>query len=122
MQHLSDEWFDAVTEGLAGVAVPPDVAVALRHEVDGDGSHTIALGGGRAVLHRADGGPAPDVTLHCDRITARDLATGSLSVPEAVLSGRLTVSGDVTTLEAAAEALDAVAVVVRAVTPRTSPA
>ena len=120
MEHLSDEWFDAVIEALAEAAVPPDVAVALRHEIDGDGSHTIAVAGGRATLHRADGGPTPDVTLHCDRSTAGDLATGALSVPEAVLSGRLTISGDVTALEPAAAALDAVAEVVRAVTAETS--
>ena len=121
MQHLSDDWFDAVGEALASVATPPEATLALRHEIDGDGSHTLAIGDGRAVLHRADGGPAPDVTLHCDRATAHALATGALSVPEAVLSGRLTVSGNVTALEPAAAALDAVAAAVRSVTERTSP-
>lgn len=122
MEHRSPEWFDAVSTALASIHVPGELSLVLRHVVDGAPSHSIVFGGGRARLHVGDEGPDPDVTLSCDAATAVELTEGRLSVPEAVLSGRLAVSGDVTALEPATEVLTAVAEAVRAITRAVGPA
>jgi hypothetical protein len=66
-------------------------------------------------MRRGAGEGPPDLTLRCDASTAASLARGTLAVPAAVLSGRLSTSGDVSRLVAATEALEAAAEAVRRV-------
>lgn len=113
MQHRSDEWFAAVERALADVRTDIPDRLVIRQEVDEVASHSIELSEGAARLHRGADGPAPDVVLSCDEATAAELAQGALPVPEAVLSGRLAVAGDVSRLVDATEALAAVARAVR---------
>ncbi len=113
MQHRSDEWFAAVERALADVRTDTPERLVVRQEVDEVASHSIELGGGSATVHRGTSGPPPDVVMSCDAATAEQLERGTLPVPEAVLSGRLAVSGDVSRLVDATAALGEVAKVVR---------
>jgi putative sterol carrier protein len=74
------------------------------------------LSRGSATVERGPDGPPADVTLRCDSATSTSIARGELSVPAAVLAGRLSTSGDVTVLVDAGVALEAVAEATRAVT------
>jgi len=114
--YLSEEWFTAVERALSGVHPGLEGRLVLRQEVDGAPSHSLALADGRAELHRGASGPPPDVTMSCDRATALQLAEGALSVPAAILSGRLVVEGDVARLVDVTDALAVVAEAVRGTT------
>jgi putative sterol carrier protein len=115
VQHLSDEWFQAVERSLAEVRLEGDRHVAVRQEVVGGPTYTLVIDGGSARLDRSEDAPA-DVTLRCDVETSTRLAQGELSVPAAVLAGRLLARGDVTVLLDAADALEVVAGAVRRAT------
>jgi putative sterol carrier protein len=100
--YLSEEWFDQ----LGAETVPAERAgtegdVILEHLVtggpEGDVRYHVRIAGGAITIVR---GPAtdPDVTFAEDYATAAAIASGELSAPAALLSGRIRVGGDMTTL------------------------
>lgn len=110
---IDDDWVDRWVAAVDGAPVPdesPDATVAW--EVRGGPSWWVHLAGSTA---RAGRGQAhdPAVVFATDAETAAALHGGTASIDDAVLDGRLRVTGDVTALPALRAALDAVAAAAR---------
>jgi putative sterol carrier protein len=88
----------------------PDGSERAHHLVLTDGSASVALG--RAAT--------PDVVMHTDLETARDLALGQVNAQHALARGRLRLSGSVEALLARADALRALDDVFGAVRAQTT--
>ena len=103
-RFLTQAWIDALNEAAAGHAMPP-LSLTLRHLI-GEVIYVVRVedGGVRASLEDA---PA-DVTFVEDYETAAAIARGELAPQQAVMSGRLKVTGDVSVLLRHADALRAV--------------
>jgi hypothetical protein len=99
-RFLSDEWIEEMAEAAAGdeelAAATAGVRVCVQQVVRGEPAvrywlrvddGTVRIGPG--TLDDAD------VVFDADRPTATGLATGTLSVQDAVASGGLRISGDV---------------------------
>jgi putative sterol carrier protein len=98
---LSDEWIDALGAAAARAKPAPDARVAIR-QVVGDVSWTVRIDGGAVHIDRE---PVADLTLSTDVETAAALARGELATPDALATGRLRLSGDLSVLLAAADGL-----------------
>ena len=103
-RFLTQAWVDALNEAAAGHAMPP-LSLTLRHLI-GEVIYVVRVedGGVRASLEDA---PA-DVTFVEDYETAATIAGGELAPQQAVMQGRLKVSGDVSALVRHVDALRAV--------------
>ena len=103
-RFLTEAWIDALNEAAAGHAMPP-LSLTLRHVI-GEVIYVVRVEGGAV---RASLGDAPaDVTFIEDYETAAAIARGELAPQQAVMSGRLKVTGDVSALVRHAGALRAV--------------
>ncbi len=100
--YLSEEWFDQLGAGKVPAApAGTEGDVILEHLVtggpDGDVRYHVRIVGRSITIVR---GPAtdPDVTFAEDYATAAAIASGELSAPAALMSGRIRVGGDMATL------------------------
>ena len=123
MRYLSDEWFAALAEAVAQVAVPPELGVVVEQVVmgaDADGGDVrfrLACHDGTCTIERGPGGA--DVILVEDRATAVAIATGARTAGHAVLHGDVVVRGDAGRLITAAPLLELLAPAVASVMART---
>lgn len=126
MRYLSDRWFDAARDALAGDARLPGavagITLSVEQVVEGgpDGTVTwhLDLADGRVTLGT---GPAarPDLRFTTAYDTAARIAAGTLSAQRAFAEGRLRVGGDLSLLithQRAVAAVDDVLAGVRAET------
>ncbi len=92
-RFLSAEWAEAVATTVAGVDTG-DARLHIRHVV-GDVRYSLRIANGRVTADLdSDGGAEPDVVFTHDYETAAAINRGELSPQQAVLAGRLRVSGD----------------------------
>lgn len=113
MRFLSDAWFDAMAEALAGLDVPADLEVAITQVVTdapgGPQRWTLRCAAGRCHLERGESAAeTSSTTLHSDTATALAIATGELPAGRAILHGHLRITGDPLSLVAATPLLDAI--------------
>jgi putative sterol carrier protein len=110
-RFLSDEWIAALDLAAEHVEVDPTLSLVLQQVVDDpDGTVTyhVIFDGGR-VRVRPGPAPEPTVTFTVDRPTAEAIAAGEQSAQSAFMAGRLRLTGDVTVLLDAHEALERLA-------------
>jgi hypothetical protein len=111
---IDDSWVDRWVAAVDGTPVPagtPEATVAWA--VHDGPSWWVRMAGTVARAGRGEAGD-PAVVLATDAVTAAALHEGHVSIEDAVLDGRLRVTGDVTRLPALRPALDAVAEAARA--------
>jgi hypothetical protein len=131
VEFLSPEWVSALDRearrSVALAACAGDTRVVMEQRVampDGsERAHHVVLadGGASVMVGRA---ATPDVVVHTDLATARDLALGRENAQHALAHGRLRLSGSVEALVERTEslrALDDVFAAVRAETTFAAP-
>lgn len=126
-RFLSREWMEDVNA--AGGDCPGLLAAEGGNEVtirqvvtgcpDGDVVYTLRVGGGRLVVS-PDDSDAPTVTITEDLATAVALGRGELGVDEAVMAGRVRVTGDMEALVDARDLIQAALDCVASVGRRTT--
>ena len=125
-QYLSGAWIEELNQAGATVGGPgPETArpTLLLQQVVTGGPHgevayAVQLGDRLKVV--AGRIPAPDVTITEDLDTAVAVGRGDLSPQDALLAGRVRVSGNVGALLEAQEALSQLAAIFDAVRSRTT--
>ena len=113
MQFLSDEWLVAL-DAAARSRVPPEddplaeVSLVIDQVVTDGPTWRLSVDQGALwVSVPADGGE-PDIRLTSDRRTAAAIASGRRAALDAFIAGDLVIGGDIRSMLAHREALEAV--------------
>ncbi|GAC1477625.1 MAG: hypothetical protein NVS1B12_13090 [Acidimicrobiales bacterium] len=117
---LSPAWMRQVEAATPALdpALTFTVAQVIVGGPHGDVSLSAAIAGG--VLTVRPGSTGADLTMRLTYATGAALATGAMTVHDAILPGAVKVSGDLDRLQTATSALVAVAEAMRAVQGETS--